>query len=64
MLCYSHPYPCIPDISFSLDGVENTFDVKKATGPDDISGQILKLCSAEIAPVLNVIFTQSLNTAW
>ena len=37
-----------------------SIDVKKATGPDDVSGQILTLCSAEIAPVLTVIFTQSL----
>ena len=55
--CSSHPYPCIPDISFSLDGVETlleSIDVKKATSPDDISGQILKLCSAEIDLVLTV----------
>ena len=63
--CSGHPYHYIPDISFSLDGVETlleSIDVKKATGPDDISGRILKLCSAEMALVLTVIFTQSVNT--
>jgi len=39
-----------------------SIDVKKATGPDNVPGQILKLCSAELAPVLTVIFNQSLNT--
>jgi len=47
-----------------LDGVESllgSIDVKKATGPNGIPGHILKLCATEIAPVLTVIFNQSLN---
>ena len=34
----------------------------KAPGPDNIPTWILQTCSAEIAPVLQVIFTQSLKT--
>ena len=63
--CTGHPYPSIPDISISVDGIKSlleSLDVKKATGPDGVPGQILKLCAAEIAPVLTVIFNQSLNT--
>jgi len=63
--CSDYPYLCMPDISISLDGVESllrSIDVKKATGPDGIPGHILKLCATEIAPVLIVIFNQSLNT--
>jgi len=41
----------------------STLDVQKACGPDLISPYILKHCDNEIAPVLQVIFTQSLATS-
>ena len=34
----------------------------KSCGPDNIPARILKYCSDEIAPILTVIFTQSLNS--
>ena len=33
----------------------------KAAGPDDIPTRFLKTCTEKVAPVLQVIFTQSLN---
>ena len=35
---------------------------KKSSGPDNIPSWILKECADEIAPILQIIFTQSLNT--
>ena len=63
--CNGPSHPVMPDISISVDGVLNllkTLDTKKASGPDNISAHILKLCAGEIAPVLTVIFIQSLNS--
>ena len=62
--CCGPSHPVIPDISISVDGVLNllkTLDTKKASGPDQIPARILKLCAEEIAPILIVIFIQSLN---
>ena len=55
----------MPSISFNVNGIQNllsNLDPNKAHGPDEISPYILKSCSAEIAPILEVIFKQSLNT--
>ena len=52
-------------IPFNVNGIQNLLsilDPNKAHGPDGISPYILKSCSAEIAPILEVIFKQSLNT--
>ena len=65
--CYGPSQPVIPDISISVDGVLNllkTLDTKKASGPDQIPARILKLCAEEIAPILTVIFIQSLNSGF
>ena len=62
--CCGPSHPVIPDISISVDGVLNLFktlDTKKASGRDQIPAGILKLCAEEIAPILTVIFIQSLN---
>ena len=51
----------MPDITISVNGVQNlleSLDVAKASG---IPTRILKLCVSEIAPILTVIFIQSLN---
>ena len=53
----------MPNIIISIEGVQNlleSLDVAKAPGPDGIPTRILKLCAAEIAPILTVIFVQSL----
>ena len=58
-------YPICDHIIFSTEGIENLLqqlDTSKAPGPDGIPTQILKLCRAEIAPILQVIFTQSFTT--
>ena len=55
----------MPDIAFSVDGIQrqlSKLDANKAKGPDNISPYILKHCANEISSVLQVIFTQSLNT--
>ena len=55
----------MPSISFNVNGIQNllsNLDPNKAHGPDGISPYLLKSCSAEIAPRLEVIFKQSLNT--
>ena len=41
----------------------STLDSSKSCGPDNIPARILKYCCDEIAPILTVIFTQSLNAA-
>ena len=54
----------IGDLSFSTRGIENVLNnlsTSTSTGPDCIPHFILKLCSSIIVPVLQVIFTQSLN---
>ena len=37
-------------------------DTNKASGPDNVHPYILKNCANEIASILQVIFTQSLDT--
>ena len=52
-------------ISITTHGIENllgNLDPNKAMGPDKISPYILKYCAAKISPILQLIFTQSLNT--
>ena len=39
----------------------DNIDTNKASGPDDISGRILKECSREISPSLTVLFNLSLT---
>ena len=63
--CGDPLYSSMSNISISVDGVLNllkTLDTKKASGPDGIPARILKLCAEEIAPILTVIFVQSLDS--
>jgi len=59
--------PPMPSITFSVDGIQHQLsllDTNKTSGPDvNIHPYILKNCANEIAPILQVIFTQSLDTA-
>ena len=62
-----HELPILPlhNVAISVDGVKKllcTLDSSKSCGPDNIPVRILKYCSVEIAPILTVIFTQSLNS--
>ena len=57
-------YPQIGSLQFSINGIYNVLNklsTNKSAGPDKIPNFILKLCSLDIAPVLCVIFTQSLK---
>ena len=58
--------PDMPTLSISQSGIQqllSTLDEQKSSGPDLISPYILKHCANEIAPILQVIFTQSLSTS-
>ena len=55
----------MPNIIFSTSGIQsllNDLDTNKVCGPDWISPYILKHLAEEISPILQVIFTQSLDT--
>ena len=57
-------FPLIGNLSFTAKGIENILNnlsTDKSPGPDNIPNFILKLSISIIAPVLQVIFTQSLN---
>jgi hypothetical protein len=58
-------YPDMLPITVGLDGVQKLLEnikVCKATGPDKIKNQALKIAAVEIAPVLQFIFQQSLDS--
>ena len=55
----------MPPISLSTAGIESllfNLDTTKASGPDHVPSYVLKHCAPEIAPILEVIFKQSLNS--
>ena len=61
----SSTYPDIGTLIFNVDGIKallDTLQPKKLSGPDNIPSLILKEWADEIAPILQIIFTQSLNT--
>jgi len=52
-------------ITFTTNGIEHLLkNLKpgKAAGPDDIPTWILKICAVQVAPILQVIFTQLPNS--
>ena len=58
------PYPPIPDIHITLNGVRNLLaecDTTKSPGPDNIHAAFLKQVASEIAPLLTHLFNQSLR---
>ena len=58
-------YPSIAPLIISSKGVEkllSKLNVKKASGPDNISCRILRELSTELTPVLSGIFTQSIES--
>ena len=40
----------------------NTLKTNKCPGPNGLHPVVLKHCATELAPVLELVFTQSLNT--
>ena len=60
-----NPFPEMPPIIVDIGGVRKllaNIDTSKAIGPDQIPNQALKLAADEIAPVLQHIFQQSLDS--
>ena len=51
-------YPTMPEISFNTSGIHKFL----SPDPDSIPAIILKKCADEISPILQVIFTQSMNS--
>ena len=50
-------------ISISIEGIEtllDNLDTNKFAGPDQIPSYVLKHCAHEVAPILQVIYNQSL----
>ena len=59
------PFPNIPNLDISTNGILKllqTLDINKAPGPDNIPPYILKTFAPILAPILQVLFTQSLTT--
>ena len=59
------PYPSMSNIIFSTDGIEKLLSKlkpRKACGPDLIPIRVLKETATQIAPILQVIFSQSYVT--
>ena len=52
----------ISSISFNVNGIQNLLSNLDLIKPMVLMEHILKSCSIEIAPILEVIFKQSLNT--
>jgi len=58
------PYPAIEDLQITTEGLEkllNKVNVNKASGPDAIPNRLLKELSHELSPILQFLFTQSLQ---
>jgi hypothetical protein len=59
------PHPIMPDFTVTENGVLKLLEElnpNKAPGPDGVSGKILKTMASEIAPILTIIFRQSMET--
>ena len=59
---YGPSFPSIRPLTMGVQKLLCKLNVKKASGPDNISCKILRELSVEIAPVLTSIFQQSLDT--
>ena len=59
-------HPSMEDLSFTTHGIQlllEKLDPAKAPGPDHIPTKAIKLCANVIAPVLQIIYSQSLEHA-
>ena len=62
---FGNKYPSIGNLSITLKGVQKLLEkisISKAAGPDLILGRMLNMLAPELAPIVNAIFTQSLDT--
>ena len=65
LILTGNPFPEMPPIILEVGGVRKllaNINTSKAIGPDQIPNQALKLAEDEIAPVLQHIFQQSLDS--
>ena len=63
--CCEAAIPSLHNVTISVGRVKtllSTFDSSKSCGPDNIPAPVLKCCCDDIAPILTIIFTQSLNS--
>ena len=59
-------HPSMENLSFTTHGIQlllQKLDPAKAPGPDHIPTKVIKLCANVIAPVLQIIYSQSLEHA-
>ena len=59
------PHPAMTNIVFNTDGIEkllSNLNPRKACGPDLIPIRVMRETAKQIAPILQVIFTQSYET--
>ena len=59
------PYSTMHDIHITQNGITkllNNINLQKATGPDQVSGKILKELSTDITPAIQLLFQKSLST--
>ena len=59
-------HPSIQNLEFTTYGIQlllERLEPTKAPGPDQIPTKVIKLCANAIAPVLQIIYTQSLEQA-
>ena len=59
----SNATPQMHSISFSAHGILENLVLGKAPGPDGLTTYIFKHCTFEIAPIIQMLFTESLNTS-
>ena len=53
----------MPSISFSAHGILENLVLRRAPGPDVLTTYIFKHYASKIAPILQMLFTQSVNTS-
>ena len=61
----TNTYPSVSSITFSTQGIETilaNLDPNKSSGPDNLHPYILKHCAHVMAPILKIIFTQSMSS--
>ena len=59
-------HPSIQNLEFTTHGIQlllEKLEPTKAPGPDQIPTKVIKFCANAIAPVLQIIYTQSLEQA-
>ena len=55
----------MPEVIFTTNGIQKLLeDLKpgKAAGPDNIPTWTLKVCAVQIAPILQIVFTQTFSS--